>query len=436
MKKKHDDHSAINKHIDEIGNLLESMTQRRLKPSDLRVRELPTPCYLIDERSLEQNARILRQVKQESGCKILLAQKAFSCYPLYDMLAHYLDGAASSGLYEARLAREEMGEDCEVHVYSPAYDESEFDDYLGMVDTMVFNSFEQWEHFRERIIEHNLSGGRQISCGLRINPGYSEVDVELYDAAGRNSRLGVSAEDFKIGYEKGRFDGLSGIHFHSMCQQNSDVLERTLDAIRASFGSLPECLSWINFGGGHHITRADYDRELLVKLIRRTADETGATVYLEPGEAVALDAGWLVASVLDLVKKPDYVIAILNASAACHMPDVLEMPYTPQCYAVPSSVRSSGASVWYEGHEPGVQPYNIQLAGPTCLAGDVIGTYSFSVPPLPGDRIVLTDMAIYTMVKNNTFNGMALPSIMLQDKEGNIVTLKQFGYEDFKSRLG
>jgi carboxynorspermidine decarboxylase len=385
---------------------------------------------------LERNARILRQVKQMSSCKILLAQKAFACYPLYDMLSRYLDGAASSGLYEARLAREEMGEDCEVHVYAPAYDEREFDDYLGMVDTMVFNSFEQWERFREKVFEHNLSGGRQISCGLRINPGYSEVEVDLYDAASSNSRLGVSAEDFKIGYEKGRFDGLSGIHFHSLCQQNADVLERTLDAIRESFGPWPKRLSWINFGGGHHITKEGYDLDLLVKLIRRTADETGATVYLEPGEAVALDAGWLVASVLDLVKKPDYVIAILNASAACHMPDVLEMPYTPRCFIVPSSGRSSSVSVWYEGVEPGVKPYNIQLAGPTCLAGDVIGTYSFDVPPLPGDRIVLTDMAIYTMVKNNTFNGMPLPSIMLQDKKGNIVKLKRFGYEDFKGRLG
>jgi carboxynorspermidine decarboxylase len=436
MTNTNNDQTSIRGHVDDVGDSFESMTRRQLKPSELRVRELRTPCYLIDERMLERNARILRQIKQVSGCKILLAQKAFSCYPLYDMLARYLDGAASSGLYEARLAREEMGEDCEVHVYAPAYDESEFDDYLGMVDTMVFNSFEQWERFRERVFEHNLSGERQISCGLRINPGYSEVETGLYDAASRDSRLGVPAEDFKIGYEKGLFDGLNGIHFHSLCQQNADVLERTLDAIRKSFGPFPERLSWINFGGGHHITKDDYDIDLLVKLIRRTADETGATVYLEPGEAVALDAGWLVASVLDLVKKPDYVIAILNASATCHMPDVLEMPYTPKCFIVPTSGRSSSASVWYEGVEPGVKPYNIQLAGPTCLAGDVIGNYSFDVPPLPGDLIVLTDMAIYTMVKNNTFNGIPLPSIMLQDKEGNIVKLKRFGYEDFKGRLG
>jgi carboxynorspermidine decarboxylase len=436
MKKENNNQSSAGKQVDDGVDSLETMTRHRFKPCDLRVLELPTPCYLIEERALEQNARILRQVKQITGCKILLAQKAFACFPLYEMLARYLDGAASSGLYEARLAREEMGEDCEVHVYSPAYDPEEFDEYLGMVDTMVFNSFEQWERYREIVLEHNLSGGRQISCGLRINPGYSEVEVELYDPAGRNSRLGVSAEDFKVGYESGRFDGLSGIHFHSLCQQNADVLERTLDAVRGSFGPWPERLSWINFGGGHHITKADYDIDLLVKLIRRTAEETGATVYLEPGEAVALDAGWLVASVLDLVKTPDYVVAILNASAACHMPDVLEMPYTPKCYIVPSPERSGGASVWYEGAEPGVEPYNIQLAGPTCLAGDVIGTYSFAVPPLPGDRIVLSDMAIYTMVKNNTFNGMGLPSIVLQDKNGSVVTLKSFGYEDFKERLG
>ncbi len=436
MNKHHNGQTPASGRNDGRSASFESLAFRRLKPCELRILELPTPSYLIDEGSLEQNARILWQIKQVTGCKILLAQKAFACFPFYGMLARYLDGAASSGLYEARLAREEMGDDCEVHVYSPAYDEKEFDDYLGMVDAMVFNSFEQWERYRERILEHNLSGERQISCGLRINPGYSEVDVDLYNPASRNSRLGVSAEDFKIGYEKGRFDGLSGIHFHSMCQQNADTLERTLDAIRESFDPFPERLSWINFGGGHHITKADYDIDLLVKLIRRTMDETGAMIYLEPGEAVALDAGWLVASVLDLFKAPDYVIAILDTSAACHMPDVLEMPYTPKCYIVPSPQRSGGASVWYEGAEPGVEPYNIQLAGPTCLAGDVIGTYSFAVPPLPGDRIVLTDMAIYTMVKNNTFNGMALPSIALQNIEGNVSILKRFGYEDFKGRLG
>ncbi len=436
MRKKQSDKKSASGLVENLANSFKSITLHRLKPCELPVLGLTTPCYLLDERTLEENARILRQVKQATGCKILLAQKAFSCFPLYEMLARYLDGAASSGLYEARLAREEMGEDCEVHVYSPAYDPREFDEYLGMVDTIVFNSFEQWEQYREKVLEHNLSGERQISCGLRINPGYSEVEVELYDPASVNSRLGVSAEDFIKGYREGRFDGLKGIHFHSMCEQNSDVLARTIEAIRASFGPWPERLEWINFGGGHHITKADYDISLLVNLIRQVGEESGATIYLEPGEAVALDAGWLVATVLDIFKTRDYAVAILDTSAACHMPDVLEMPYTPKSYIVPSPERSGGASVWYEGQALGVYPYSIQLAGPTCLAGDVIGTYSFAVPPLPGDRIVFTDMAIYTMVKNNTFNGMPLPSIVLQDKEKNVVTLKSFEYDDFKNRLG
>ena len=415
---------------------MEPEKRYRLRSCELPAWGIPTPYYLIDEKSIRENARILRQVKQESGCRILLAQKAFSCYPLYEMLASYLDGAASSGLYEARLAREEMGDDCEVHVYSPAFSADDFDAYLGLVDVIVFNSFEQWERCREKVLEHNLSGERQVSCGLRINPGYSEIDVEMYDPAGVNSRLGVSAEDFIQGYKAGRFDGMHGIHFHSLCEQGADVLARTLDAIRRSFGPWPEGLAWINCGGGHHITKEGYDRSLLVKLLRRVADESGAVVYLEPGEAVALNAGWLVSSVLDLLKARDYTIAVMDTSAACHMPDVLEMPYTPKCYIVPSPERSGGASVWYESAEAGVHPYSIQLAGPTCLAGDIIGTYSFAVPPLPGDRIVFTDMAIYTMLKNNTFNGVPLPSIVLKDKKDNVVTLKRFDYHDFKERLG
>lgn len=414
------------------------MTPHRMEslPSNFPVFQVQTPCYLIDEKRIEDNARLLQQVKTASGCRILLAQKAFSCFPLYPLLSSYLDGAASSGLFETRLAREEMGEDSEVHVYAPAYKESEFDDLLSLADVMVFNSFDQWDRYRERVLEHHLSGGPPVSCGLRINPGYSEIEVPLYDPARPDSRLGEPAPVFRKAFNEGRFRGLEGIHFHSLCQQGADTLERTLDVIRRSFGPWPKDLAWINLGGGHHITQPGYDIDLLVRLIKRIHEETGARIYLEPGEAVALNAGWLVATVLDLFHPHETATAILDASAACHMPDVLEMPYTPVCFLVPSPERAGGASRWYRGEKSGVLPYAVHLEGPTCLAGDRIGTYSFASPPLPGDRVILTDMAIYTMVKNNTFNGMPLPDIALLDKENEVRILRRFGYDDFKFRLG
>lgn len=398
--------------------------------------QAPSPAYLIDARAIESNARLLRDVKEASGCRILLAQKAFACFPLYPLLARYLDGAASSGLFEARLAREEMGEDSEVHVYAPAYRDDEFQALLGLADVIVFNSYEQWERYRDKLLDHHLAGGRSISCGLRLNPGHSEIQVPLYDPARRDSRLGLPAQAFLKGYGQGRFEGLQGLHFHSLCEQGADVLERTLGAIRRGFGPWPQGLSWINFGGGHHITRPGYDLDLLVSLIRQTIQETGATVYLEPGEAVALDAGWLVATVLDLFRPQEGLSAILDVSAACHMPDVLEMPYRPDCYLVPSPERSGGASRWFRGEAPGVLPYAVTLEGPSCLAGDRIGSYSFASPPLPGDRLVFMDMAIYTMVKNNTFNGLALPAIGVVEQSGELRLLRQFSYDDFKTRLG
>lgn len=405
-------------------------------PADFPFSQLPTPTYLIDQPSLEANGRLLDQVRRASGCRILLAQKAFACYPLYGTLSPFLDGAASSGLFEALLAREAMGEEAEVHVYAPAYKEEEFQELLGLVDSLVFNSFDQWAKYKARVMEHNLTGGRQITSGIRINPGYSEVKVALYNPAGPGSRMGVPAEVFKKGLAEGAFAGLSGIHFHSLCQEDAGALERTLEAIKEAFGSWPSGLSWVNFGGGHHISRPGYDLDLLVSLIKRTQEETGATVYLEPGEAVALNAGWLVTEVLDIFRPREGVVAILDTSAACHMPDVLEMPYRPDCYLLPSPQRSAGASSWYPGGPPGLYPYSLSLGGPSCLAGDVVGTYSFSSPPLPGDRIVFTDMAIYTMVKNNTFNGIPLPAIAVRDGSGQVRILKRFGYQDFKSRLG
>lgn len=401
---------------------------------DLPFFDVPTPYYLIDLRALEDNLRLLRAIMEVSESRILLAQKAFACYPLYPLIGEYLGGTAASGLYEAILGREEMGEDSEVHVYSPAFKESEFEKLLGVADKIVFNSFNQWMKYRSCLLEHNLSGGRQISPGIRINPGYSEVEHEIYDPAAPDSRLGISAEQFKDGVKDGLFEGIEGIHFHSLCEQNADVLENTLAAIEDNFGSFPDGLKWFNLGGGHHITRADYDIDILLRSIKRVQDNTGAEVYLEPGEAIALDTGFLVSEVLELVKNVS-TIAILDTSAACHMPDVLEMPYTPKCFLV-QEISRSGSTRWYEAEDAGELPYEIRLAGPTCLAGDIIGDYSFAVPPLPGDRIVFLDMAIYTMVKNNTFNGMPLPSIGVYPEDKSYRTLRKFSYEDFKGRLG
>ena len=405
-------------------------------PGNLAYFELPTPLYLIDQSSLLANARILDQVRQASGCKILLAQKAFACHPLYPLLTPYLDGAASSGLYEARLAREGMGDQAQVHVYAPAFKDEEFDQLLGMADALVFNSFDQWDKYRAKVLEHNLTGDRQISPGLRINPGYSEVKVPLYNPAGPHSRMGEAAQAFKEGLARGRFQGLAGLHFHSLCQEDAGALARTLEAIRTAFGDWPRGLSWINFGGGHHITRPGYDLDRLVTLIKETQEETGAQVYLEPGEAVALNAGWLLSEVLDIFRPQEGIVAILDSSAACHMPDVLEMPYRPEAFLLPAPQRAGKASSCYPGKLPGQEPYTVTLAGPSCLAGDQIGSYAFASPPLPGDRIAFSDMAIYTMVKNNHFNGIPLPAIAVRDGQGQVKILKAFGYEDFKSRLG
>jgi carboxynorspermidine decarboxylase len=412
---------------------LDKITQPAL--SRLPLSNIRTPSYVIDENKLIDNLRLLGEVAQQASCRILLAQKAFACFDFYPLIAQYLDGAACSGLFEARLAREEMGEEHEVHVYAPAYKDDKFAELLDIVDVVVFNSFDQWERYRDRVLEHNLSGDRQISCGLRINPGYSEIEVPLYDPARADSRLGVTADVYLRERRTGRFDGLKGLHFHALCEQDADVLERVLDAVRQSFGPWPADMQWLNLGGGHLITKSDYDFDRLVRVILQLHEETDAVIYLEPGEAIAHEAGYLVASVVDLFQS-DPPAAILDVSATCHMPDVLEMPYQPQCYLIPSSERRGKASTIYAGSPAEASPYKVQLTGPTCLAGDIIGVYSFDSPPLPGDRIVFTDMAVYTMVKNNTFNGMPLPCIMRADQAGRISTLRTFSYDDFKGRLG
>lgn len=374
----------------------------------MRFDELKTPCYVVSEAALRRNGEILAGVRRRTGCRILLAQKAFSMFSAYPVLREYLDGSAASGLYEARLGHECFGG--ETHVFSPAYRADEFDQLLTYADHIVFNSPAQVRCFAPRARE----AGKSV--GLRVNPMRSTQEGHaIYDPCAPGSRLGVTRENF----DESVLPLLDGLHFHTLCEQDADALEVTLEAVAAQFGPYLSSMDWINFGGGHHITRPGYDIARLEQCVRRVQDQYGAQVYLEPGEAVALNAGQLVCTVLDTLQNGVHV-AILDASAACHMPDVLEMPYRPPL---------EGAG------EPGERAYTYRLAGPTCLAGDVIGDWSFDRPLSPGDRLAFGDMAIYTMVKNNTFNGMALPDIVLQRENGDCEVVRSFGYEDFKARL-
>ena len=371
---------------------------------------LPTPCFLVDEALIEANLKILRGVIDRTGCKILLAQKAFSMYALYPLIGRYLSGATASGLYEARLSKEEMpGEN---HVFSAAYRPDEFDEIADICDHIVFNSFAQLERYAP------IALGKGKSIGIRVNPQHStQGGREIYDPCAPHSRMGVTRQNFRPELlERYRIEGL---HFHTLCEQNADALLSTVAAFEEQFGGFMPRMKWLNLGGGHHITRPDYDIPALEGCIRRLRDKYGTDIYLEPGEAIALGAGFLITTVLDIVHN-GMDIAILDTSAACHMPDVLEMPYRPP-------LQGSG--------EPGEKKYTYRLAGPTCLSGDIIGDYSFDAPLSVGDRLVFEDMAIYSMVKTNTFSGMALPAIALREKSGHCRMIKTFGYEDFKGRL-
>lgn len=374
-----------------------------------RLLSLPTPCYVIDEKALIRNLKLLHEVEEKSGAHVLLAQKAFSAYHVYPLITQYISGTTASGLYEARLGHEEMPGK-EVHVFSPAYRDEEFDMLTDICDHIVFNSFSQWKHFRKKAMQHP-----RVSYGLRINPEYSEIETDIYNPCFTGSRLGITLSNF----EPDELEGISGLHFHTMCEQGADVLERTLKAVEEKFGSYLYQMQWLNFGGGHHITRPDYDVQKLINCVRCMKDKYDLQIYLEPGEAVALNAGYLVCSVLDLTSN-GMNIAIVDTSAACHMPDVLEMPYRPM-------IIGSGA--------PQEKAFTYRLGAPTCLAGDIIGDYSFEEPLSIGSKLIFTDMAIYSMVKNNTFNGMPLPAIYLLKNNGSAELLKQFDYQDFKSRL-
>lgn len=379
----------------------------------MKISEIPTPAYVLDEEKLTRNLEILKSVQERTGCKILLAQKAFSMFCEYPLIGRYLKGTTASGLYEAKLGREEMGK--ENHIFAPAYKETEIDEIAGICDHVIFNSFSQLRKYKDRCLG-------KAGIGLRINPECStQGDHAIYDPCAPGSRLGIIARNFtrEVEADPQILDGVEGLHFHTLCEQNADDLEKTLSAVEEKFGVYLKQMKWLNMGGGHHITREDYDIERLITCICHMKETYGLEIYLEPGEAVALNAGYLVTEVMDLVENGIQTL-ILDTSAACHMPDVLEMPYRPPLI---------GAG------EAGEKPYTFRLGGPTCLSGDCIGDYSFDVPLKEGGRLVFGDMALYTMVKNNTFNGMPLPSIVYRHEDGTAEVVRAFGYEDFVGRL-
>ena len=370
---------------------------------------IPTPCYVVDEAALIKNLKILDAVQQKTGCRILLALKGFAMLSLFPVIREYLCGISASSVDEARLGYEEFGK--EVHFCAPSFPDADLHEILSCCNHLVFNSFSFWNRHKSEIIDAK----KPVRCGIRVNPEHSEVRVPIYDPCGPYSRLGVTRSNF----EPHNMEGISGLHFHTLCELNADALARTLPAFEDKFGIFLKDMEWVNFGGGHHITRSDYDVELLCKLITGFKSRYPIEVYLEPGEAIALNTGVLIASVLDIFHN-SMDIAILDTSASAHMPDVLEMPYRPVI---------EGAGM------PGEYPFTYRLAGLTCLAGDVIGDFSFSAPLKVGDRLVFQDMAHYTMVKNNTFNGVRLPSIGILTDSGEFRMVRKFGYADYRNRL-
>jgi carboxynorspermidine decarboxylase len=373
--------------------------------SQLDISKIPTPCYVCEEDLLQKNLDIIDYLQKESGAKILLALKGYAMWSTFQQVGRVLNGTAASGLWEARLGREEMPG--EVHTFSPAFKDDEFDEIVNLSDHIVFNSFNQWRRFRHR------AGG--LSCGIRLNPEYSEIETELYNPCSKFSRLGVTLKNF----EENELDGIDGLHFHTHCEQGSDVLERSLKVVEEKFGKYFHGMKWVNFGGGHHITRENYDVERLIKLVRAFSEKYEVQVYLEPGEAIGWHTGPLVASVIDIISNK-IEIAILDVSIANHMPDCLEMPYRPE-------VRNAVAA--------GEFTHTYRFGGPTCLAGDFIGEFSFREPLQVGDKVVFEDMIHYTFVKNTTFNGIKLPSLGIWTKKGEFRMVREFGYEEYKGRL-
>lgn len=379
---------------------------------------VPSPCFVVDEVAIERNLKILNHLQVESGAKVLLALKAFSMYSLAPLISRYLTGTCASGLYEARLGSEEFGG--EVHTYSAAYTEAALEEILTISRHVVFNSFGQWQRFQP-IIKQASQARSELKFGLRINPLHSENTAAIYDPCAPGSRLGIPYTEFsELDSKSSLLDGITGLHFHTLCEQNFAPLARTLDVIEEQFADLLPTLEWVNFGGGHHITREDYDIDALIQRIKHFQSKYGVQVYLEPGEAIAIHTGVLVSEVLDLTHN-NIDLAILDTSATCHMPDTLEMPYRADIF---------GAG------KTGEKPHCYRLGGQTCLAGDVMGDYSFDQALSIGQRLMFDDMSHYTMVKTNTFNGIALPSIAIWNSSTDTLKIvRNFCYEDFKNRL-
>ena len=384
--------------------------------ASIPVQETPSPGYVVHLDQLEKNCQLLQTVAECSGAKVLLALKGFACFSTFPLIRKYLKGTSSSGLHEALLAQESFGG--EVHVYSPAYKPEEIQALSRFARSLVFNSAQQLNNGLAA-----LEGHRRPDLGLRVNPEYSEVEVDLYDPCAPSSRLGTTraALDSAVAnLPPDLLKQIDGLHFHALCEQDADALKHTAEAFEAKFADLIPGLKWLNFGGGHHITRLGYDLEKLIRVIKSFRERYDVEVYLEPSEAVALHTGVLVVTVLDLIGTSGHQIAILDSSATCHMPDVLEMPYRP-------SILGAG--------QPNAYAHTYRLGGMSCLAGDVVGDYSFPQPLEIGQRLTFLDMAHYTMVKNNTFNGVPLPAISLYSETNGLETVRSFGYEDYRMRL-
>ncbi|WP_246434423.1 carboxynorspermidine decarboxylase [Nitrosophilus labii] len=385
------------------------MQIKRVSKIEAFLDKIDTPCYICEEHLLEENLKLLRYIKEQSGAKILLALKGFAMWSTFDLVKKYLDGATASGLWEAKLSYEELGK--ETHTYSPAFKDDEIEEIAKISNHIVFNSFNQLKRYKKIVKKINPN----ISIGIRVNPEFSAAPVDLYNPCGVFSRLGVVKSEF----EKEKFEEIEGLHFHALCEESAEALEGVLNAFEERFGKyIPKC-KWVNFGGGHHITKDGYDVEKLIYLIKDFKTRYGVEVYLEPGEAVGWQTGPLVASVVDIVHN-EMDIAILDTSAEAHMPDVLAMPYRPE-------VR--GAAKAFK------KPYTYRFGGNSCLAGDIIGDYSFDEPLEIGQKIIFEDMIHYTFVKNSTFNGIRLPSLAVLKKSGELKVVRRFTYEDFKYRL-
>ena len=397
-----------------LTGLIKNAKKRSFAAAEKRFLEIAggsiaTPVYLIDETLIEENMRILQYIKDRTDCKILHALKSYASFATFPVMSRYIDGTCASGLNEARLGYEEFKK--EVHTFGAAYKEKEVGQILKYSDSIIFNSFYQLEKYGE------MARKKGVETGLRVNPGHAEVEIDMYNPCAPYSRLGIVDDIFKEKFPKHKHI-VDGLHFHALCEQNSDVLERVLKSFEKLYEPYIRGLKWVNFGGGHHITRDDYNIELLIKIINAFKKKYGVQVYLEPGEASVLNAGVLISSVLDIVNN-DAEIVIIDASAETHMPDVLLMPYRPHI------IKSAGINE---------KKYTCRIAGPSCLAGDVIGDYSFDKPLKRGDKLVFIDMALYSIVKNTTFNGINLPDITVLRSDGKVETVKRFSYKDYRSR--